>query len=299
MPSLLHEALVDLFRKGAELAPALLATCAAIKLEHARVTVASNDLSQVVSIPYRADAVIALHDQDHNLVSAVVVEVQLGIDKDKPYTWPLYLTALRAQLRRPVRLLVLTHRRSVARWARAKIALGHPGFELQPVVVSFKDVPRIIDPSSASKLPELAVLSAMAHPQLDVSTAAIHALTDLPADQQKLYLDIILSNMPETVRTLLEARMKGYVYQSEFARRYVGEGRSEGRVEGRIEGRIEGLRDAALMVARAKRTPVTDDDRAAIAALNNEVALTALIDVLLAAHDASDVRIALEAVAGR
>jgi flagellar biosynthesis/type III secretory pathway protein FliH len=32
-----------------------------------------------------------------------------------------------------------------------------------------------------------------------------------------------------------------YEYQSEFARRYYGKGKTEGRVEGRAEGRVEGL----------------------------------------------------------
>ena len=32
-----------------------------------------------------------------------------------------------------------------------------------------------------------------------------------------------------------------YEYQSEFARRYYGQGKAEGRVEGRAEGRLEGL----------------------------------------------------------
>ncbi len=34
--------------------------------------------------------------------------------------------------------------------------------------------------------------------------------------------------------------MKGYEYQSDFAKRYVAQGRAEGRVEGRVEGRDEG-----------------------------------------------------------
>ena len=35
--------------------------------------------------------------------------------------------------------------------------------------------------------------------------------------------------------------MKGYVYQTEFARKYVAEGHAEGLVEGRTKGRAEGL----------------------------------------------------------
>jgi predicted transposase YdaD len=38
----------------------------------------------------------------------------------------------------------------------------------------------------------------------------------------------------------METIMKGYEYQSDFAKKYVAEGRIEGRIEGRTEGRIEG-----------------------------------------------------------
>jgi predicted transposase YdaD len=31
----------------------------------------------------------------------------------------------------------------------------------------------------------------------------------------------------------------GYEYQSDFARRYFGQGKAEGRMEGRMEGRVE------------------------------------------------------------
>jgi predicted transposase YdaD len=35
--------------------------------------------------------------------------------------------------------------------------------------------------------------------------------------------------------------IKGYEYQSDFAKRYVAEGRDRGRAEGRVEGHAEGL----------------------------------------------------------
>ncbi len=35
--------------------------------------------------------------------------------------------------------------------------------------------------------------------------------------------------------------LKGYEYQSDFARKYVAQGRAEGRAEGRVEGRAEDL----------------------------------------------------------
>lgn len=196
----------------------------------------------------------------------------------------------------------MTNRRNVARWARATIATGHPGFELKPVVVAFNDVPRIIDPAEASKLPELAVLSAMAHPQLDVTAAAIHAIADLPEEEQKLYMDVILSKLPGSARQTLEARMKGYVYQSDFARKYYGEGLEKGRVEGlekgRVEGRVEGFRASARELARARLKRMPDSARTVIDALDSEAKLIALIAALAAAQSAADVRAALKAAAG-
>ncbi len=37
--------------------------------------------------------------------------------------------------------------------------------------------------------------------------------------------------LPEAIRRILEARMQGYEYQSDFARKYYGQGREEGRQE--------------------------------------------------------------------
>ena len=127
VPSVLHQILVELFRNCGELAPELLRRCAEIVIEHDRVTLGSIDLSQVASTEYRADAVVELRGLDDTVVAAVIVEVQLSTDADKPYTWPLYITALRAKLTCPVTLLVITTEDSVARWAKKPIALGHPG----------------------------------------------------------------------------------------------------------------------------------------------------------------------------
>ncbi len=47
-----------------------------------------------------------------------------------------------------------------------------------------------------------------------------------------------------------------YEYQSDFARRYVAQGRNEGRLEGRNEGRNEGQAHALLRVLEARRIEV-------------------------------------------
>ncbi|HVR96833.1 MAG TPA: hypothetical protein VMW27_09475 [Thermoanaerobaculia bacterium] len=60
--------------------------------------------------------------------------------------------------------------------------------------------------------------------------------------------------------------MKGYEYQSDFAKKYVAQGRAEGRAEGRTEGRTEEAARAVLMVLQARGVAVPDAVRERILA---------------------------------
>jgi hypothetical protein len=247
VPSFPHEILVELFRQRPALAPALLRACADLQLEGAKIDAGSIDLSQVAPTEYRSDMVSVLRDASGAELAAVVVEVQLGIDDDKRRTWPLYVAAARASYDCPAILLVLAPDPAVARWASQPIELGHPGFVLSPVAISYPQVPRVLDPVAACALPELAVLSAMAHRDRETAKAAQAALPGLPEDLQKLYWDVILSGLPPHIRQALEAHMiKGYVYQSDFARKYYFQGREEGlrqAILALVDRRLPGLRD--------------------------------------------------------
>jgi flagellar biosynthesis/type III secretory pathway protein FliH len=236
--------LVGLFRNRAMLARELLAAFSEVAIEVAiddvaSAEVASVDLSQAVSTEYRADSVTLLRDGRGDPVLAVVVEVQLRIDPRKARTWPVYVTTARANLDCPVVLLVLAPSASVAEWARSSIPIGHPGFQLRPLVISENDVPRILDRARAERSPELAVLSAISHRSREVAEVAIAALLQLPEDESRLYFDAILEALPASDLSALEARLS-YEYQSAFARKYIAMGRAEGRNEGRAEGRNEG-----------------------------------------------------------
>jgi hypothetical protein len=290
MPSLDHEILVDLFREDGRLAIELLRRCAGISVEHARVEHRSIDLSQVVPTEYRADDVLVLFRRDSSATTAVIVEVQLDEDDDKLRTWPVYVAALRARLRCPAMLLVITRDPATARWARRPIELGHPGFQLTPLVVDYADVPRITDLETASQLPQLAVLAVLAHPALEAAEMAIEAISQLPEDLLRLYTDVILKALPAELRRILEARMiKGYQYQSDFARKYYGQGLEEGRQEGR-----ERLQAAVVALARTKLKTVSDDDLARIAAITDLRVLTELVTSLGQAHSAHKARAALD-----
>jgi hypothetical protein len=94
---------------------------------------------------------------------------------------------------------------------------------------------------------------------------------------------------PSLRKQLLETQMQGYVYQSEFARKYY----SQGLEEGREQGLEQGLRSAVLALLRAKLDVITAEDEAALAAVHHERGWTELIGALGRATNALEVRAAL------
>lgn len=295
MPSFRHESFVELFRKNAQLAPELLQTCVGIAIDHARVEPDSIDLTQVAPTAYFADAVSVLRDRDNRPVTGLIVEVQLRADEDKLLSWPVYVSTLRAKHGCAALLLVVAPDPAVAAWARQPIDLGHPGFRLTPIVVELADVPQVRDRAVASRLPELATLSAMAHPELEIAEVAIEAISSLPADRSRLCLDVLLNALPAEIRRRLEAPMEGYKYQSDFARKYYGQGHEEGLEKG-VE---KGLRAALVAFARARLGPLPDADIAAIEAVADQRVLTGLVASLGRARSAAKARAALDRALGR
>ena len=298
VPSFDHDILVELFRRRGEIAAALLQACAVPVVDYARVELRSIDLSQVVSTEYRADAVVVLRDAQDGAAMGVIIEVQRWVTRGKRLTWPVYLTTLRAEYDCPVVLLVVTPDPDVAAWARRPIELGHPGFCLTPVVIGFDDVPRILDRGDARRLPELAVLSAMAHPDLEVAEIAIEAISRLPEAQSRLYFDVIMSAVPEAIRHILEAQMEGYKYKSEFAIRYYSQGEAAGLEQGLERGLEQGLKAAVLTLARAKVDALMTEDVSAIEGIRDRQVLEDLVEALGRARSAAEAREVLDIARG-
>jgi predicted transposase YdaD len=78
---------------------------------------------------------------------------------------------------------------------------------------------------------------------------ALHGLDD---DRARFYYDLMYNALNEAARRALEAMMKSYDYQSDFAKKYVAQGRTEGRTEGHREGRKDGERALLLRLLRAR-----------------------------------------------
>ncbi|WP_437827409.1 hypothetical protein [Sorangium sp. So ce1153] len=158
-----HEILVDLFKNRPSLAAEILVEVLGVPLPPytgARLT--SFDLTQIQPAEYRADLVVVLLEGDVP-VGVLIVEVQLGIDPRKRFSWPEYTMGARAAHRYQVGLLVVAPDPDVAAWCAAPIETGIPGFILRPPVLGREAIPIVTDPAEAVRRPELAVLSALAH----------------------------------------------------------------------------------------------------------------------------------------
>jgi predicted transposase YdaD len=144
-------------------------------------------------------------------------------------------------------LLVITIEDAVARWATKSIEVG-PGTRCTPWVIGPSNTPAVTELQDARENVELAVLSAIENAQGTdiqlaerIASAAIRASRDIDTERSRLYLDLIHISLSKYAPEALEATMNslGYEYQSDFARRYFGQGKAEGRTEGRLESRVE------------------------------------------------------------
>jgi hypothetical protein len=120
-------------------------------------------------------------------------------------------------------------------------------------------VPRVETSELAHRLPELAVLSSLAHGNepdgTEVLVPTLEALLTLDPERQRFYYDVVLRSLNEATRRALEEELMQtgkYEYQSDFAKIYLAKGRAEGPAEGRAE---------ALLVVLAARGMEVDPSR--------------------------------------
>lgn len=258
MPSQLHEALLTLFRNRPTLALELLRDALKLVLPaFSEVRLDSADLTDVQPTEYRADLVVLLSEpvEPRTPALGIVVEVQLSVDPRKRFVWPAYVANLRARLKCPVCLLVVTANERVARWAARTVAMGG-GNQFTPFVLGPSGVPDVTDEDQARTDPELAVLSAIAHGRdrdihtsVRIASAVQRAIAGLDEDRASLYYDLVLHSLNKAALQALQTMdLKTYQYQSQFARRYHSQGLKDGEQRGRAALVIKqlGLRFGAL-----------------------------------------------------
>jgi hypothetical protein len=257
MPSLAHDVIVDLFKNRPSLGPELLSEVLGVPLPgYTEARLISIDLTEIQPAEYRADVVVLLVDGDVP-IWVLIIEVQLGIDARKRFTWPEYTMGSRAAHRCPVGLLVVAPDPDVAAWCATPIETGIPGFVLCPPVLGRAAVPIVTDPAEAARRPELAVLSALAHGETDhgaaIAAAVLPAIRALDDPRARFYGDLVLNSLNAAARRALEAMMKGYEYQSDFAKKYVAQGEAQGRAEEAARNLLTVLRVRGIAMSDAAR----------------------------------------------
>ncbi|MEU4543619.1 hypothetical protein [Nonomuraea dietziae] len=214
---------------------------------------------------------------------AVIVEVQRAKDDDKRGSWPVYVATVWDRYGCPVVLLVLTPSDPVVKWAGEPIDMG-PGSVVTPFAVGPELIPIVRDHSVAAAVPELAVLSALAHgagPEgQDVLMALFVALCGLDDERAQIYSDYVVTALPEAARKHLEelVAVGTYEYKSDFARKHQAHGREIGRAEGLIEGKAEGIAEAVLRILAKRGVPIPPEAQERILACHDRDTVDAWLD---------------------
>ncbi len=259
MPGHPHESLVELFRSQPMLAAWYLRHVFGEKVpDYERARAEPCDFTDVGPKEFRGDSAFGLYDPSGRAMSAICVEIQRKKDPSRHWQWPVYLATLRARLRCPTYLLIVATNPTVAEWCRNPIDFGHPELVLRPLVLGPDTIPAVTDPAEAIAAPERAVLSAIAHgnePNADALLVALMAgLSNTDYELGKMYYDMVAEALTAAAQRRLEELMNNtYEYRSDFARRYVAEGRAEGRAQGEAA--------ALLMVLEARGIDVPGDSR--------------------------------------
>jgi hypothetical protein len=283
MPSRIHELLVEMFHDRPALAAELLSNAVGIEISlYAEARLSTSVLTDVAPTEYRADAVVSLDLNDLPMF-AIVVEVQLRPDPHKRRTWPVYVTTLHARLGCPVALLAICPNQQVARYCSAPIAIGPPGSRLTPIALGPSHIPTVTDLRTARENPELTVLSALSqgnNPDPTLAfTAFFTALDTFDRDRADLYYDLVLAVLPEAARKRLEDLVitSPREYQSDFARRYYGQGKAEGEA------------NALLKILDRRGIEVSDDIRTRITECTDLAQLDRWIDEAATAEKIDDI----------
>jgi hypothetical protein len=279
MPSIPHEAPLELLRHNPLLAAVLLRGLGVVIPEGATAEMAPTDLSASVPAELRADAVVMLSGTGGARL-AVIVEVQLRYDDRKRYSWPAYLTQVRAAHGCPAILLVICAGPATARRCRAPIRTGHPGFDLAPLVIDSTTIPDPVGPDTGAANPELLVLAVLTG-ALDLGQDSnrrlvLATLARLDDSRLKTYTVFVRSAASESALKALEALMSKEFTDDFFDR---VEAKGEARGEARMILRVlsargvqvpAGIRRRVLSCADTRQLE-TWGDRAATAASIDEV----------------------------
>ncbi|MCK2221268.1 hypothetical protein MF672_046820 [Actinomadura sp. ATCC 31491] len=259
-PTQEHEFLIELVRHRPSLVATLLTEMGVPVPSFTQARLESTDFTNCVPTEYRADSVVVLDGSKP--VSGVVLEVQRQHREEKTWSWPVYLTTLRARIKCPCILLVFCPDPQEALRCAKPIEMGHPGWTLRPIVLGPQQVPMITDLEQAIAEPELTALSAIVHGSTEEGFKVLQTLHEsqehLPEEAQG-YSDLVLSVLPESaVATFKEIMMVMGTFKeprSKLFRELIDDGIAQGVEQGIAQGEAESI----LTVLRTRGLSVPEE----------------------------------------
>ncbi|MCX4247441.1 hypothetical protein [Paraliomyxa miuraensis] len=276
--------MVKLVTEYPELWPELLRRCLGIELpDDVEVLQGPETVRQLHAADHTADGTMVVKRVcDGAPVEALVNEIQCKRDDDKWWTWPLHLAGIRARLKCPTTLVVLTPYQSTARWAARPIDVGRGRMTLRPLVIGPAQIPCTMDLDDARQHPALATMAVMVHGRRPgsrslskIALRAVHERLEEQREGSTLLLDLITASVGAKALEEMEEEMEigtnvsfTKIGRQKFAEGHAlgrKEGREKGREEGREKGREEGRRDARrqaiLLVLQSRGLVITQAQR--------------------------------------
>jgi hypothetical protein len=256
-----HEAPLELIRQNPELAAEIWQAMTGSPMPaDPDIRPGPTSLNAVVPVEFTADSVVVIHDRSTGAPAVVIViEPQGRDDRTKEYAWPAYLANVRGATRcKSAVLIVVCPDPREADKCRQVIRMGHPGWDLHPIVISPGHAP-----SGESASPYMHLFLTCLTP-LDMETeagarrvlAAIRDTGASDADRKKL-TTIIMKRASDAARQILEDLMATAEWKDDFIESYVNIGVEQGRVEGLITAKADDI----LQVLEARQIASTPQQR--------------------------------------
>lgn len=262
-----HEVPIRLFQARPELAAELLVkSLGAAFPAYASALPESEALTNNDPLELNCDNAAVFRDEAGVPVFAVIIEIQRGQDNRKRYSWPMYMTILRARLKCPVRLLAICTDAATADWARRAIEIGPPGFTLLPDVINPEDLLETAEDRSAKEAVEILILkAACGGPQAEqVAHRLGRRLNELSESDRQQYAGWAMQLLSDEAFNVLEEYMS-MTYQ-EYLASPAGKLELKGEQRGMRLGQIGGL----LKVLDARGIEVSASALARIESVSDE-----------------------------
>jgi hypothetical protein len=287
-PTLEHEYLIELVRNRPTLVTALLAGVDVDVPAFDEALLGNCDFTDLPK-EFRSDSVVVLR-RGGKPVASVILEVQRKYDPHKQWSWPVYMTTLRAREKCPVMLLVFCQTKEAALACAAPIHMGHPGWVLRPSVAALHDVPRITGVEQARANPELAALSAIAHGSLggDDALDVLRAWVEAEKQRQEgqpSYAALVytLLSGPDAVQLFKELEVAVGIPEA-MRNPIIREAVEFGEAKGEARGEAK----AVLRILRRRDIPISHEAQERVLSCTDQVTLEKWIDRAITVSSADE-----------